>query len=164
MNIIKMFELGQLQLIVDDLLHLSGELSEEIYHNMWCISFEDDLIKSIKIDQLKHFVDAIMENREQQLKGINFRKNVVFYIWFDQQALQLRFNVLTGDLESLPFGCKVHIVKIVDPILNNFIDTTRNVIQCGDQIRFFDKTDDDWDDDENEEEYVLDVFAKKLNK
>jgi hypothetical protein len=27
----------------------------------------------------------------------------------------------------------------------------------------FDKEDSDWDEDENEQEYILDVFVKKLN-
>jgi len=165
MNIIKIFEIDQFQSIINDLLCLSGVQSEEIYHNMWCIALGDDLIKNIKVEQLKYFVDRLIENREQQLKHINFHKNVVFYMWFDQQVLQLRFNVITGNVESLPFGCKLRLVNTVEPILSDFINTLKDIIRYGDMVQFFDKNQvDDFDDDENEEEYILDIFVRQLIK
>ena len=163
MNVIKISELNQLDPIVSDQLCLSGVQSEEIYHNMWCIVLESDLIKQVKIEQLKDFVDRLVENREQQVRRIDIHKNVVLYMWFDQQALQLRFNIITGDEKTLPFGCKVQLVNVVDPILNNFVNIVREVAQHGDQVQFFDKNGvDNWDEDD-EEEYVLDVFVKKLS-
>ncbi|HLJ31081.1 MAG TPA: hypothetical protein VKU36_01465 [Candidatus Babeliales bacterium] len=161
MDTITIFHIDELNLIFSDTLCLSGEQSEEIDHNMWCISLEGNLIESITVEQLKHFVDKLIENREQQLKDINSSKSAVFYMWFDQQALQLRFNVITGDIKSLPFSCKVQLNATVEPILNNFIETVKDVVQFGDQIEFFNSQ--NWDDeDDNEEEYILDVFAKKL--
>src|SRR5579871_5279412 len=126
MNVIKISEIDQLQDIIDDLLCLSGVQSEEIYHNMWCIVLEDDLIKNIEIEQLYSFVNKLIKNREQQLQQNNLHKNVVFYMWFDQQAMQLRFNVITGDIGSLPFGCKIRLLNVVDLILSDFINTSRN--------------------------------------
>ena len=159
-----MSKLDQCELIINDTLHLSGIPSEEIYHNMWCIGLEDDLIKSITCKELKHVVNRLIENRQQQLKHINFHKNVVFYMWFDQQALQLRFNIISGDETKLPFGCKVQLVNDFESILNNFMNEARDVIEYGGDIQFFDKKDGDhWDEDENEEEYVLNVFAEKLS-
>lgn len=161
MNTIAISHFDQLSLIFNDLLCLSGEQSEEVYHNMWCISLEGGLIESIELEQLKYFIDKLIENREQQLKNINFYESVIFYMWFDQQALQLRFNIITGDVKSLPFECKVRLDDTSEFILNNFINTVRDVVQCGDYIEFFNG--EDWEDeDENEEEYILDVFVKKL--
>jgi hypothetical protein len=152
MNAITISNFDQLSLIFNDSLCLSGEQSHEIYYNMWCISLEGDITKNITLEQLKCFVDTLIENREQQLKNINFYKSVVFYMWFD---------VITGDVKSLPFGCKVRLNNTSESILNNFINTVRDVAQYGDHIEFF--TSEDWEDkDENEEEYVLDVFVKKL--
>jgi hypothetical protein len=159
MNIITISNFDQFSLIINDSLCLSGDQSEEIYHNMWCITLEDNFIKSIKIQQLEHFISNLIENRKQQLKHINYKKNVVFYMWFDQQALQLRFNIITGDAKSLPFGCTVRLNNTFESILNNFITTVKDVSQHGDQIEFFNNQD---EDDEDEEEYVLDVFVKKL--
>ncbi|HLJ31824.1 MAG TPA: hypothetical protein VKU36_05270 [Candidatus Babeliales bacterium] len=161
MNTITISHLNQLNSIFNDLLYLSGDQSEEIYHNMWCISLKGDLIESIRLEQLKHFIDKLVENREQQLKNLNFYKNAIFYMWFDQQALQLRFNIITGDVKSLPFGCKVQLNTTPESILNNFINTVRDIAQLGDQIEFFNSG--DWsDEDENEDEYILDVFVKEL--
>src|SRR6266576_1895781 len=137
MNVIKLSYLDQLNSIFNDPLCLSGDQSEEIYHNMWCISLVGNLIETITLEQLKYFVDKLIENREQQLKDINFCKSVVFYMWFDQQTLQLRFNIITDDAQSLPFGCKARLNDIFEPILNNFINTARGVAQGGDNIEFF---------------------------
>ncbi|HEX4068657.1 MAG TPA: hypothetical protein VHX42_01040 [Candidatus Babeliales bacterium] len=159
MNVITVSNLDQLNLIFNDLVSLSGGLSEEIYHNMWCVSLEGNLIESITFKQLKSFVDELIKHRELQLKDKIFLRGVVFYMWFDQQALQLRFNIITGDATSLPFECKIQLQTSPDLILNKFINTVKDVARCGDQIEFFDSK--DWED-ENEEEYVLDVFVKKL--
>jgi hypothetical protein len=161
MNVITISNLDQFNLILNDLLCLSEEQSEEIYHNMWCISLEGDLIEKITLRQLRYFVDTLIENREQQLKNINVHRNAAFYMWFDQQALQLRFNVITGDVNSLPFGCKIRVNNTYEVILDNFINTVRDVAQSGDQIEFCNS--EDWEEEgEQEEEYVLDVFVKFL--
>lgn len=167
MNNTKIFELDQLGLIISDQLCLSGVQSEEIYHNMWCIALEGDLIKQVKIEQLKDFVDKLVENREQQVRHINLHKNVIFYMWFDQQALQLRFNVITDDAKPLPFGPNVQLANVVDSnsILNDFINTVRDVSQHGDQVQFFDKDEVDyWDEDDSEAQYALNIFVKNFRE
>ena len=58
-------------------------------------------------------------------------------MWLDQQALQLRFNIITGDIKSLSFSCKVSLINSYEPILNNFINTIREIAQCGEQVEFF---------------------------
>lgn len=41
----------------------------------------------------------------------------------------------------------------------------RDIIQYGEEVQFFDNNQvDDWDDDEIEEEYILNVFVKQLSK
>ena len=57
MNIVEISNFDQLSLILNDVLCLSGKQSEEIRHNMWCISLKDDLIESITLEQLTCFVD-----------------------------------------------------------------------------------------------------------
>jgi hypothetical protein len=136
MNSIKILHLDQCEIVIKDLLHLSGKQSEEIYSNMWCITLGDDLVKNIKIEQLKCFVE---------------------------QALRLRFNVMTGDERILPFTCKLRLLNTYEAILKNFINTAQEVNQFGDDIQFFDRQDSNWDEDEDEQEYTLDVFVKKLN-
>lgn len=164
MNIIKISALDDLSLIINDTLCISGIQSEEIDLNMWCVGLDDDFISSITVEQLKNFLDSLIEKKEQQLNCVGVKKNIIFYMWFDQQALQLRFNVITGDAKSLPFKSKVQLLNIPDFILNDFIDTVRNVSRFGDEVEFFDNNDENrWDEDENEDEYILNVFVKELN-
>ncbi|HJZ23974.1 MAG TPA: hypothetical protein VJ201_05945 [Candidatus Babeliales bacterium] len=67
--------------------------------------------------------------------------------------------------KKLPFASKVRLVTSCEPILDNFISVVRDITQHGDEIQFFDKEDSsDWDEDRNEDKYVLDVFVKRLNK
>lgn len=160
MNVITISNLDQLNVILNDLLCLSGKPSEEIDHNMWCISLEGNLIESITLKQLKGFVDKLLENRKLQLKDNNLSQGAIFYMWFDQQTQQLRFNVITNNAK-LPFECEVQLYATPEFILNNFINTVRDISQHGDRIEFFDGN--DWlDEDQNEKEYVLDVFSKIL--
>ncbi len=80
MNIIRVFDVDQLNLMFDDTLCLSGIQSEEIYHNMWCIALEGNLIQSITLEQLKDFLDRLIQNRNQQFKRINLSKKAIFYL------------------------------------------------------------------------------------
>lgn len=161
MNTIIISHLDQLDFILNQKLYLSGKQEEEIYYNMWCISLEANIIGSITFEQLKIFVDKLVKSREQQLKDTYSSKNAIFYIWFDKQALQLRFNILT-EITPLPFGCKLQLLTAPDSILTSFITTIRNVANYGDLVQFNDEQDEP-DEDENNEQYVLNVFAKKLN-
>lgn len=164
MNIIKISSLDELNLIINDTLCISGIQSEEINQNMWCVGLEGDFISSITVEQLKIFLDSLIEKKEQQVNCVGVKKNIIFYMWFDQQALQLRFNVITGNTKSLPFKSKVQLFNIPDFILNDFIDTVRNVSRFGDEVEFFDNNDENrWDEDEDEDEYILNVFVKELN-
>jgi hypothetical protein len=78
MKIMRVSDVDQFNLIFDDLLCFSGMPSEEIYYNMWCVSLEGNLIQSITLEQLKTFLDRLIQNREQQLKCINLSKKSCF--------------------------------------------------------------------------------------
>lgn len=38
-------------------------------------------------------------------------------MWFDEQAGQLRFNIISGKVEKLPFGCTVERVTSPESII-----------------------------------------------
>ena len=53
--------------------------------------------------------------------------NLIYYLWFDEQAGQLRFNFINSNHDKLPFGCKLVFVdsekEIIDDFLNsNYLD------------------------------------------
>ncbi len=127
------------------------------YHNMWAITLDDDLILKIGINDLSKFLSELLDNRRMQLRQLNLP--AIFYFWFDLQALQLRFNILTGNDISLPFGCKVHRLNSPMPILEDYLTTAQTVAREGDIVEYLDIDD---QDDENEKEYILDVYVKLL--
>lgn len=130
------------------------------YHNMWAMGFDNNYIKKIDLGHLEEYISKILENRQKQLQQLNLP--AIFYLWLDEQALQLRFNILTGTDTSLPFGSKIHKLNSVTPILKEFLTTAQIIAKDGDEVEFF--TPSELPDDDDEKEYVLDVYIKEINQ
>jgi hypothetical protein len=167
MNVITLHTLHDVNSIVHDEPYISGKASafdQETEHNMWCISIDDVLLRSITERDIVQFFDELISRRSQQLEKNNPQVPVTLYVWFDKQALQLRFNIISGKVEHLPFGCTVHKVDTLYAIVKDFLETTHDVAQHGDKIEIIEPGDEGWDDDDDDEvEYTLDVFVVTLN-
>lgn len=129
-------------------------LQDEIANNTWALTFDFNLIQKLSVDDLLSFVSKLLVRRQQQIS--NFP--VTFYLWFDAQALQLRFNIISGQVKHLPFGCVVHIVDSPKPILDHFMNVMLQVACEGDVMEFLDVD----DDNDDEQDFVLDVYVKVL--
>lgn len=133
------------------------------YPDMWCLSFTPEFFKELGYDKLVSFFKILIETRETQLRATDFKKTLTFYLWFDEQALQLRFNIISGEGASLPFGCTVNKVGSIEPILNKFFSIINDVIEGKDFFEVCDVQDiEDAADDESPENYVLDVYVQTL--
>ena len=65
--------------------------------------------------------------QKQQLQQSDVDINLLYYLWFDEQAGQLRFNFINSNHDKLPFRCKLVFVdsekEIIDDFLNsNYLD------------------------------------------
>jgi len=89
---------------------------------MWCISLCSELAKIITLKNFSSFIERIIANRREQIKAITPATNMLFYIWFDEQASQLRFNIISNDGTGLPFKCKVILIDDYTPILKAFLE------------------------------------------
>lgn len=133
------------------------------YSDMWCLSFSPEFFKELGYDKLVSFFKILIETRDIQLKASAFNEPVTFYLWFDEQALQLRFNIIPGEDASLPFGCTVNKVDSIEPILNKFFSIINDVLEGKDFFEVYDAQDiEDIDDDESPKNYVLDVYVQTL--
>lgn len=133
------------------------------YPNMWCLSFTPEFFKELEHDKLVSFFKTLIETRGIQLRATEFKKPLTFYLWFDEQALQLRFNIIPGEATSLPFGCTVNKVDSIEPILNKFFSIINDVLKGKDFFEVYDAQDiEDIDDDESPKNYVLDVYVQTL--
>jgi RNA binding exosome subunit len=163
MNIITIHAVDDLQTILEDSFYISDklvELNKEVPHNMWCITISDDIVLHVSATDFLNFFDALLQKMLRQLQGAGLDTKATFYVWFDKQALQLRFNVISGHAKELSFGCDVRIVASPQDILEDFIKIAQEVACNGDQVEILDP-DGDWDD-ENEEPFVLDVYVAQL--
>jgi hypothetical protein len=116
MNYIVLRNAQDLTHILDESFLLTGALHDhkcETEHNMWTLAFTDPNTLSITENDLITFFRLLHTRIQKQLNDSNSSFPVTLYLWFDEQAGQLRFNVISGHIEKLPFGCTVQ--KVSDP-------------------------------------------------
>lgn len=140
-----------------------NSLDKEISTNMWAISFDNAIIKQITIDKLLQFTDNLLNQRKQQLSALNVYCGVIFYMWFDEMASQLRFSMISGLNKTLPFGCQLNIVDSRNTILAQFLQSQHNSEIGWDELKEIINQTDEHDDDDPEKPFILDVFVKILN-
>ena len=133
-------------------------LEREISTNMWAISLDDQVIKHISIDTLSQFIDNFVDKKQQQLTDMNISCSVIFYLWFDEMAAQLRFNIISYYNGKLPFGCDLNIIDSSQPILKAFLQSQQNPEISWNELQ---EIADDYDETE-EIAFVLDVFIREL--
>jgi hypothetical protein len=164
MNIITINKISYLQKIISIPLFISGngfQLEEEIDYNFWCISFTSNSIQKITIAQLTQFFKDLIENKSKQLKRNNIAFPALFYVWFDKQALQLRFNCISNINNKLPFGCTLMLLDSPIDIFKDCLTTTRDFFKNGDTIEFFNSPQEA--EDAKEEKFVLSVFVERID-
>jgi hypothetical protein len=133
--------------------------NKEIYENMWVISIDSKILKQLTIECLSTFIDVLLKKRTQQILQLSLSCPVIFYMWFDEMAAQLRFNIISNLNEKLPFKCKLNIVPSPDSILNQFLISQQHPEISWDELE---EVSDDFDDKETDN-FVLDVFVIQLN-
>jgi hypothetical protein len=137
----------------------------EIDHNEWALTFSENLIQKITLSDLRQFLSQLIQQRANQLAQSHITSPVTFYLWFDEQALHLCFNLISGDGMSLPFGCKLNILLSPIPILENFLSVASEIAREGQDITFINPGDEGWDedDDDDNDNFILDVYREVIN-
>jgi hypothetical protein len=85
----------------------TDNVEKEIRHNCWSISLTDSLAKECTVEDLMNFLAAVKINRRKQLRDSNNTTGLIYYLWIDQQAGQLRFNFINSNHRSLPFKAQL---------------------------------------------------------
>lgn len=161
MNYITINKLSDLKNILEESIYISGNQSlieEETDHNMWALTFSDTLIKKLEVKDLEKFLSELLKKRSLQVTSIDPKLIATFYLWFDKQALQLRFNLISDENVTLPFDCKLNLSSSPEPIFNDLIAIGRQVAIEGDIVEFFEPSQDF--NDKTEEEYMLNVYVQ----
>jgi hypothetical protein len=148
------------EIVVDPLVIGDSEedLDKEIANNTWSISISNELATELSVKDFMGFFEKVISNRREQIKSSNNQIGMLFYVWFDGQAGQIRFNLITDFDSNLPFGCKIKIIDNLEPIIEEFLRFPYN-----DGIPVEDVT----DEEEIEEEISLvplKVFLYKISR
>jgi hypothetical protein len=148
--------------IIDSAIFISCDKTQqkqETLENMWAISIDPGILDTLTINNLLEFIDTLLKKRILQLSQLNASCPVVFYLWFDEMAAQLRFNIISNFNESPPFECDIEIVDSVLPILEDFL---KSHYHEGISWSELEESDNDIEDNENEL-FSLKVFTLQIN-
>jgi hypothetical protein len=146
-----------LEEIITDLLFI-GSRDDEINNNLWRISLSSKLANVILLKDFSRFIERIIANRKEQVKTLKPTTNILFYLWFDDHASQLKFNIISDNGTGLPFRCKVILYDEYTPILKDFLE---HPYHDGIPIPLEILTDVN-SDEHCEEEYALKVYCTGL--
>lgn len=148
--------------IISDRIYLIeniDELSKEIENNHWSIGIDSGTAKLIDINDLRLFLREVVSNRIEQLEISNKNIDLLFYLWFDEQAGNLNFNFINSKHSRLPFGANLEFVDSIDLILKDFLDS-----DYLDGIPFNELSDENIKTEENNSNFVLKVYKSILTK
>jgi len=98
-------------------------IREEIKHNCVLVSMSSNAAKQASTSDFISFLDRVKVNRRQQLQQSSLNIDLIYYLWFDEQAGQLRFNFINSNHDKLPFGCKIFFVESEKQIIDEFLDS-----------------------------------------
>jgi hypothetical protein len=94
--------------IIDDSIVVDDDVNFEAIQNMWSFSLTSHQIRSITLNDVVEFIDAIVASRLEQIRRRRLPQ-MVLYFWCDEMANQLRFSMVSVKTSvKLPFGCPVN--------------------------------------------------------
>jgi hypothetical protein len=96
-------------------------VDEEIKTNCWSISINDELSKEFSIAELASFLKEVKADRREQLRRSKIKVGLIYYVWVDGQAGQLRFNFINSNHDKLPFGSQLTLVTMEHEILTDYL-------------------------------------------
>ncbi|SER97540.1 hypothetical protein [Psychrobacillus sp. OK032] len=135
------------------------DLAEETTNNTWSISISKELATEILLEDFIDFFQRVMTNRREQISSSNNRDGMLFYIWFDWQSAQIKFNLISDYDTALPFGCEIEITNKLEPIIEEFLRFPYH-----DGFPFEEVREDDEQMEEGVEGETLKVFLFKINR
>jgi hypothetical protein len=105
--------LNSLEEIVHDSIYLTSrtdELKREIQTNSWSIGIDSVTAKSVDKADLVTFLNRVKESRVEQLGLSTVDADLLFYLWYDEQAGILNFNFINSNHQKLPFNSEIELV------------------------------------------------------
>ncbi len=96
-------------------------VDKEITSNCWVLSFPEELVDKVSSFEILEVLIKVKANRQGQLESSGVAVDLIYYLWFDEQAGQIRFNFINSFHKGLPFGCKLDFVETEKEIIDDFL-------------------------------------------
>jgi hypothetical protein len=80
-----------------------------------------ELASECTVDELRKFLNDVKADRKEQLKQSKNKAGLIYYIWVDEQAGQLRFNFINANHSQLPFDASLIFVDNEEEILSDYL-------------------------------------------
>ncbi len=136
----------------------TSEVQNEIYENMLSFTVSKDQRANLTITDFINFLYRIKKNRKSQLIVSKTNSDLIYYIWYDEMAGQLRINFINANHSKLPFGAELEFTSNEVEIVNGFLES-----EYLDGITW-DKLSDDTGDPQNQESTEISDFKLKVYK
>ena len=94
-------------------------VEEEIKNNCWSILMTEEIASECQVVELIEFLRDVKADRREQLKKSEYKVGLIYYLWVDEQAGQLRFNFINSNHDRLPFGARLAFVDSVHGIVSD---------------------------------------------
>lgn len=101
------------------------ELKKEIYENMIPIGISEKFVGAVDVNDILNFLDRVKRNRKNQLLNSLIKVDLIYYLWYDGGADQLRFNFINSNHSKLPFGAKLNLDISERQIVEAYIEGGR---------------------------------------
>jgi hypothetical protein len=99
-----------------------GDTENEARTNLWSFSATRREIAALRESDVSSFLEKIIARRDQQVAARHGRsRQALFYCWFDEPAVQLRFSLISQYSGRLPFCCPIDRVDTPDRIIASFL-------------------------------------------
>ncbi len=104
----------------------TSEINAEINSNNWILSAPMDIISQTTTTDFLEFIQKVKDNYKNQLDKSTLDIDLIFYMWFDEMAGQLRFNFINSNHSKLPFGCKLTHLDRPEEIVDKYLKSHYN--------------------------------------
>lgn len=140
-----------------------GDLVTEARANMWPFALTQQQAEAIAPQQVLRFLYHIIEARERTIvERFGESTPMVFYCWFDEQVIQLRFSLVSACHRQLPFGCRVTVIDDLARIVGRFLQSRNHDGFPLDEMEDVAPDQDAATPEMDNSDYNLEVWMKRL--
>lgn len=117
----QLMEFEKAELFVTDKTDI---INTEIYNNAGAISLTKETASQVSTNDIKNLLAKEKSNRQHQLLKSSIEIDLIYYLWFDKMAGQLRFNFINSNHTRLPFTSNLKSVEIEEEIVEDFLKSS----------------------------------------